>query len=139
MLELPQPEMVAAVGEINRALPPQRQVRVFVSDTPTGGDRNATAADLVREHALAGKQKALVVFGSGHVWRRFGGVTTRLERQSPGRVLVVETVAPVRPSAFDVPDAAAQFAASTRALEGTLRRRLSTAADYPNAITSNCS
>jgi hypothetical protein len=77
----------------------------------------------VREHALDKRQKALVVFGSGHVWRRFGGVTKLLEQQIPGRVLVVETIAPVRPSRFDPPDAAAQFAVSTRALEGTFRSR----------------
>lgn len=49
-------------------------------------------------------------------------MTTLLEQQIPGRVLVVETIAPVRASPFDS-DAAAQFAASTRALEGTLRSR----------------
>ena len=38
-------------------------------------------------------------------------------------MLVVETIAPVGRSPFDPPDAAAQFAASTRALEGTLRSR----------------
>ena len=123
VLEMPQPELTAAVDQINLALPPERRVRVFVNATPADGDRNATAAALVREHALDKRQKALVVFGSGHVWRRFGGVTTLLERQSPGRVLVIETIAPVSASAFDAPDAAAQFAASTRALEGTLRSR----------------
>ena len=50
-------------------------------------------------------------------------MTKLLEQQIPGRVLVAETIAPVRPSPFDPPDAAAQFAASSRALERTLRSR----------------
>lgn len=123
VLEAAQPELVAAVDEINQSLSPERRVQLFVNETPTGGDRNATAVALVREHALDRRQKALVIFGSGHVWRRLGGVTKLLEQQIPGRVLVVETIAPVRPSAFDPLDAAALFAASTRGLEGTLRTR----------------
>lgn len=111
-------------GGIHASTPGRRQrSRSSPFITPTGGDRNATAVALVREHARDKRQKALVVFGSGHVWRRFGGVTKLLEQQIPGRLLVVETIAPVRPSPFDPPDAAAQFAASTRALEGTLRSR----------------
>jgi hypothetical protein len=50
-------------------------------------------------------------------------VTKLLEQQIPGRVLIVETIAPVTATRFDPPDAAAQFAASTRALEATLRSR----------------
>lgn len=123
VLETAQPELVAAIDEINQALPPQRRVQVFVNQTPTGADRNATAVALVREHALDKRQKALVVFGSGHVWRRFGGVTKLLEQQIGARVLVVETIAPVQPSPFDPPEAAAQFAASSRALEATLHSR----------------
>jgi uncharacterized iron-regulated protein len=123
VLERAQPELMAAVSEINQARSPERRVQVFVNQTPAGGDRNATAVALVRAHALDKRQKALVVFGSGHVWRRFGGVTKLLEQQIPGRVLVVETIAPVTATRFDPPDAAAQFAASTRALEGTLRSR----------------
>jgi uncharacterized iron-regulated protein len=119
VLEAAQPDMMAALETINRELPPERRVQVFVNETPGGGDRNATAVALVREHALDTRQKALVVFGSGHVWRRFGGVTTLLEQQIPGRVLVVDTLAPVRSS----PDASAQFAVSSRALEATLRNR----------------
>jgi len=122
VLEAAQPELIAAVAEINQALSPERRVQLVVNQTPAGGDRNATAVALVRQHALDKRQKALVVFGSGHVWRRFGGVTRLLEQQIPGRVLVVETIAPVRASSRD-PDASAQFAASTRALEATLRSR----------------
>ena len=123
VLEGAQPELVAAVGEINQALSPERRVQLFVNETPAGGDRNATAVALVREHALDKRQKALVVFGSGHVWHRFGGVTTLLEQQIPGRVLVVETIAPMLSSRLDPRDAVVQFATSTRALEGTLRSR----------------
>lgn len=123
VLEAAQPDLSVAVDEINRSLPPERRVQLFVNETPAGGDRNATAVALVRQHALDTRLKALVVFGSGHVWRRFGGVTERLEQQIPGRVLVVETIAPVRPSPFGPSDAAAQFAGSTRAFERTLRSR----------------
>jgi hypothetical protein len=122
VLETVQPELTAAIDEINQALPPERRVQLFVNETPVGGDRNATAVALVRQHALEKRDRALVVFGSGHVWRRFGGVTTLLAQQIPGRVLVIETIAPVRASPSDS-NAAAQFAASTRALEGTLRSR----------------
>jgi len=121
VVEAAQPELSAAVDEINQASP-ERHVQLFVNETPTGGDRNATAVDLVREHALDKQQKALVAFGSGHVWRRFGGVTTQLERQSPGRVLVVETIAPVQVRRSDS-DAAVQFTAPMRALGGTIRGR----------------
>jgi len=121
--EAAQPELEAAGSEINQDLPPLRRIQMFVNQTPAGGDRNATAVALVREHALDVGQKALVVFGSGHVWRRFGGVTTLLEQRVPGRVLVVETIAPVRSSSFDSPDASTQFATSTRALEARLHSR----------------
>lgn len=123
VLEAAQPELAAAVDEINQALSPERRVQLFVNETPAGGDRNATAVALVRQHALERRQKALVVFGSGHVWRRLGGVTKLFEQQIPGRVLVVETIAPVGAGAFGPQDAGAQFAASARLLEGALRSR----------------
>lgn len=123
VLEAAQPELAAAVDEVNQALSPERRVQVFVNETPAGGDRNATAVALVRQHALDRRQNALVVFGSGHVWRRLGGVTKLLEQQIPGRVLVVETIAPVERRASGPQNGEAQFAASARVLEGTLRRR----------------
>lgn len=123
VLEMPQPELATAVDEVNRALAAERRIEVFVNQTPAGGNRNATAVALVREHALDKRQKALVVFGSGHIWRQGGGVTKLLEEQIPGRVMVVETIAPVRPTRFDPPDAAGKFAESARALEATFRNR----------------
>ncbi len=122
VLEAPQPEMSAAVEQVNQGLPPQRRIRIFLNQTPQGGDRNATAVAIVHEQALAKGQKALVVFGSGHVWRRFGGVTKLLEQRIPGRVRVVETIAPVNPSRA-TPESVTQFAAASRALESTLRNR----------------
>jgi hypothetical protein len=122
VLEARQPELSAAVEEVNQGLPPSRRIRIFLNQTSPGGDRNATAVAIVREQALDKGQKALVVFGSGHVWRRFGGVTRSLEQHVPGRVLVVETIAPVNPSRA-TPQSVVQFAASSRALEATLRSR----------------
>ena len=120
VLEAPQPELSAAVDEVNQRFPPSRRIQIFLNQTSPGGDRNATAVAIVREQALDKGQKALVVFGSGHVWRRFGGVTKLLEQHVPGRVLVVETIAPVNPSRA-TPESVAEFATSSRALEATLR------------------
>lgn len=122
VLEAQQPELSAAVEEVNRVYPPSRRIRIFLNQTSPGVDRNATAVAIVREQALDKGQKALVVFGSGHVWRRFGGVTKLLEQRVPGRVLVVETIAPVNPSRA-TPESVTEFAASSRALEATLRSR----------------
>jgi len=122
VLEAPQPEMSAAVEQVNQGLPSSRRIQIFLNQTPQGGDRNATAVAIVHEQALAKGQKALVVFGSGHVWRRFGGVTKLLEEGNPGRVLVVETIAPVDPSRA-TPESVTQFAAACHALEATLHNR----------------
>jgi hypothetical protein len=122
VLEAAQPELSATVEEVNQRFPPSRRIQIFLNQTSPGGDRNATAVAIVREQALDKGQKALVVFGSGHVWRRFGGVTTLLEKHVPGRVLVVETIAPVNPSRA-TPESVAEFAKSSRALEATLRSR----------------
>lgn len=122
VLEARQPELSAAVDEVNQGFPPSRRIQIFLNQTSPGGDRNATAVEIVRKQALDKGQKALVVFGSGHVWRRFGGVTKLLEQQVPGRVLVVETIAPINPSRA-TPESVAEFAASSRALEATLRSR----------------
>jgi hypothetical protein len=56
------------------------------------------------------------------VWRRFGGVTTLLEQRIPGRVLVVETIAPLDPRRASA-EGVTQFATACRALEATLRTR----------------
>jgi hypothetical protein len=122
VIEAPQPELSAAVDAVNQRFPPSRRIQIFLNQTPQGGDRNATAVAIVREQALDKGQKALVVFGSGHVWRRFGGVTKLLEQHIPGRVLVVETMAPVD-SSRATPESVTRFTASSRALEATLRNR----------------
>src|SRR5262245_44913939 len=64
VIEAPQPELSAAVEEVNQRLPPSRRMKIFLNQTPQGGDRNATAVAIVREQALDKGQKALVVFGS---------------------------------------------------------------------------
>jgi len=122
VLEAPQPELSAAIEQVNQRLPPVRRIQIVVNQTPQDGDRDATAVALVQEHALNKRQKALVVFGSGHVWRRFGGVTKLLEQRIPGRVLVVETIAPLDPRRASA-EGVAQFATACRALEATLGTR----------------
>ena len=122
VLEEPQPELSAAVEQVNQGLPPARRIEIVLNQTPQDGDRNATAVALVHEHALEKRQKALVVFGSGHVWRGLGGVTKLLEQRIPGRVLVVETIAPLDPRRAS-PEGVTQFATACRALEATLRTR----------------
>ena len=122
VIEAPQPELSAAVEDVNKGLPPARRIEIVLNQTPQGGDRNATAVALVRARALDKKQKALVVFGSGHVWRRLGGVTRLLDQSIPGRVLVVETIAPLDPKRAS-PEGVTQFTTACRALEATLHSR----------------
>ena len=122
VLESSQPELSAAVEQVNQGLSPARRIEIVLNQTPQDGDRNATAVALVQKHALDKGQKALVVFGSGHVWRRFGGVTKLLDQRIPGRVLVVETIAPLDPRRASS-EGVTQFATACRALEATLRTR----------------
>jgi hypothetical protein len=111
-------EFYIAVRGVNRSLPAAQRIRVLGVGLPdpSASNRSALAAlnDVLRTH-----EKALVIYGSGHVWHRDGGITTALDRQIPGRVFVAETIAPLlgaRPSpALDA------FNSSLRSFDAQIR------------------
>jgi hypothetical protein len=81
-----------AVRQINESL--GTPLRVITHDRPvTAQEKDAFAIDAVRDRVAKG-DKVLVVFGSGHLWHREGGITTALDRLFPGRVFVAEVLAP---------------------------------------------
>jgi hypothetical protein len=85
-------ELVDAVREVNLGLTAARRLRV-INASPTATDtrdRNEVAVSILREHVLQKNQKALVVFGAGHLWHGEGGITKSLQAIIPGRVFVVE-------------------------------------------------
>jgi hypothetical protein len=65
--------------------------------------------------------KVLVVYGSGHLWHREGGITSALDRLTPGRTFVAEVFAPVgrQPRGRE----AQEFDESLKALEDTVSAR----------------
>jgi hypothetical protein len=90
-------DLVDVVREVNRGLTAARRLRVIgvspsASDTR---DRNEVAVSMLQEHVLRKNEKALVVFGAGHLWHREGGFTKFLQAIAPGRVFVVESLATV--------------------------------------------
>ena len=112
------PEFFQTVREINRALPTDKRLRVFAGHPPGAGSRNDHSISVLREEVLSKHGKALVVYGSGHLWHRAGdgGITKALQDTIPGRVFVAEVLAPVgraRPEQ-------AELDKSLQALEATL-------------------
>ena len=89
-------QLIDAVREVNRGLSAERRIRVIGASRTANDprDRNAVAVSILREHVLHKNEKALVVFGAGHLWHGEGGITTSLQEIIPGRVFVVETLAP---------------------------------------------
>lgn len=81
-------EFFAAVREVNKKLPADRRVRVFAGDPPPGGARDFSAASILKEQVLDKGGKALLVYGSGHLYR-VGGITKALQAAYPGRTFVV--------------------------------------------------
>jgi hypothetical protein len=82
-----------AVREINQQSP-TTPLQVIANDSPIGPqDRDAPAVAAIRDRVSKG-DKVLVVYGSGHVWHRGGGVTSALDRLLPGRIFVAEVLAP---------------------------------------------
>lgn len=85
--------LLDAVREVNLTSQ-SRKLQVIANETPgRGQDRDAFAIDVIRDRVSKG-EKVLVVYGSGHVWHREGGVTSALDRALPGRVFVAEVLAP---------------------------------------------
>jgi hypothetical protein len=100
-------ELLAAVREVNKNLPPARRLRVLASDTAIDwnkvrthedwaalGDNNLSISDVINREVLAKKRHALVILGGNHVTKpgnRYGGpnTTTRVEAAYPGSTYVV--------------------------------------------------
>jgi hypothetical protein len=97
LLESSDLELIDAVRDVNRTLSADRQLLVLGGDQVDGPpqQRNERAVSLLREQVLQKHEKALVIFGAGHVWHGEGGITRTLQQIVPGRVFVAETLAPV--------------------------------------------
>jgi hypothetical protein len=97
LVESSDPELMDAVRDINRTLSVDRHLLILGGDQPEGPpqQRNDHAVALLREQVLQKHEKALVIFGSGHVWHGEGGITRALQQIAPGRVFVAETLAPI--------------------------------------------
>src|SRR5215831_7016223 len=106
-----------AVREINQQAPAPL-LQVIANESPIGPqDRDAAAAAAIRERVSKG-DKVLVVYGSGHVWHREGGITSALDRLLPGRVFVAEVLAPT--GARRAGTETQELDASLKALEDTI-------------------
>jgi uncharacterized iron-regulated protein len=112
--------LLDAVRDINLTSQ-SRKLQVIANETPgRGQNRDAFAIDVIRDRVSKGG-KVLVVYGSGHLWHRDGGITSALDRLMPGRTFVAEVFAPVgRPSRGRE---AQEFDESLKALEDTVSAR----------------
>lgn len=91
-----------AVREVNLTLPQSRRLRVLAGDPAidwTGirdrsayeramAQRDASPTSIVRNQVLAKGEKALLIYGSAHLYRT-GGITKALQKSHPGRIFVV--------------------------------------------------
>src|SRR5262249_49366763 len=95
------PAIVEAVRTINAKLPPDRRLRVLLGEPPIdwsrlqtpadlraweespAGDRDAFGVDLIRREVLAKKRRALLLYGSGHFFRKpaHASIVTLLEAE----------------------------------------------------------
>jgi len=98
---------LAAIREVDRALPRERRIRVLAGDTPIEwtrmrgqedwaalGDNNVSFASVIVDQVVARHRRALVVLGSNHLTRggaRDGGpnTTTRVEARAAGAMQVI--------------------------------------------------
>jgi hypothetical protein len=81
-----------AVRTVNRTLPASRRVRVLAGDPPAGTpstDRGPTAANVLKTQVLDKGEKALVIYGCGHLSRWNGDLTKPVEATHPNRMFVV--------------------------------------------------
>jgi hypothetical protein len=86
-------EFYNAVRSVNRSRPAAQRIRVLGVGLPDPSASNTSALTVLSD-VLGRHEKALVIYGAGHVWHGHGGITTSLDR-TPGRVFVAETVAPL--------------------------------------------
>ena len=97
------------------------KLQVIANETPRAQrNRNQFAIDAIRDRVAKG-EKVLVVFGSGHLWHRGGGITSALDRVLPSRTFVAEVFTPmtVRTAGRD----AQELDTSLKALEDTVSAR----------------
>ncbi len=71
-------ELITTVRNVNRALPPNRRLRIIAGDYPADEsyfqkmravDRDGAAANAIQREVLDKKHKALVIFGAKHLLR----------------------------------------------------------------------
>ena len=104
-------DFLSAVRDVNRRLPASQRVRVLAGEPAIDWTRNPSPADRQRYNelrtdtpvshlrgAVKSGAKALVVYGSGHIWHGEGRITVTAERDSAMKVFVVDTLAPVSTS-----------------------------------------
>lgn len=89
-------ELFAAIRESNQALPSAQRMRVLAGHELQGRDGVLAT---IREQVIARRQKALVIYGSGHMWKARGDVAIALGRLAPGRVFVAELLTAFAPRA----------------------------------------
>jgi hypothetical protein len=106
--------LTKAVAEANRRRVGAAPLRVVV-------EAPQRAVQVVVDSVRRG-ERAIVVYGAGHLWKQEGGLTTALQAAG-ARVLVVQTLAPPTPAAV-----LARFAASTNLTERPLLSSLHDAA-----------
>jgi uncharacterized iron-regulated protein len=112
--------LLDAVREVNLTSP-SPALQVTANEQPrTDRNRDQFAIDVIRDRVSKG-QKVLVVYGSGHVWHREGGVTSALDRVLPGRTFVVEVFGPMGSRAAK--REAEELEASLKALDASVSAR----------------
>jgi hypothetical protein len=83
---------------------PAEQVRVIAADGPPHRlrDRDAAAAEVIAREVLQKGEKALVIYGAGHIWREapMPNLITLLDRQYPGRTYTVVSLKGGEPTAL---------------------------------------
>jgi sulfur carrier protein ThiS len=95
-----------AVRDVNTSLPKQKQLRLLLGDPPIDwntvrtaddllkwlGQRDSSAATIVRDQVLAKHRRALVIYGEGHFWRHNAGHNLVLRLEADGtKVFTVST------------------------------------------------
>jgi uncharacterized iron-regulated protein len=110
--------LLDAIREVNLTSP-SRKVQLIRNEPVPGQGRDAFAINAIRDRVSKG-EKVLVVYGSGHVWHREGGVTSALDRALPGRVFVAEVFAPT--GGVGEPETK-ELDASLKSLEDTVTTR----------------
>jgi hypothetical protein len=94
------PEFLAAVRDVNSRLMPDQRLRVLAGEPPMDGaaapsGRAEYTPTLVRDQVLKSGGKALLIYGSGHLWHGEGHITRALEASGADKVFVVDTLAPI--------------------------------------------